>query len=166
MPLKLCSLKLPATASGWTNPNNAKLDDTNFASTATPDALLVLNGFTFPEMHKGDTVRGISVVVKAKEVASGGTGTLTIDVDLSYDGTNYVTAKATATLTDAVENTYTLGGTEDLWGRFWTVAEVQHATNFKCRLKAKIAGGSGSPEWHVNVAKVNVHYYEAGRGQG
>jgi hypothetical protein len=85
-------------------------------------------GFTIPE---GAGIRGIEVRIDAK--ADSTSGSPRICVQLSGDGgATWTTAQATATLTTS-EQTYSLGGAVDSWGRVWTPSQLSDA-NFRVRV--------------------------------
>jgi hypothetical protein len=116
--------------------NNAFAVDNNSGTTTSSsytdpgkDRHLFYN-FNFG-LLSGVAVAGIEVRLEGK--ADNTTSAPTMYVELSWDGgTSWTAAKATATLTknDVI---YTLGGTNDMWGRTWTVAELDSAL-FRVRI--------------------------------
>lgn len=76
-------------------------------------------------------IRGIEVRLDAK--ADSTSGSPRICVQLSADGgATWTAAQSTATLATS-EQTYTLGGAVDLWGRTWTPSQLRDG-NFRVRV--------------------------------
>ncbi len=109
----------------WTNGSNALTSDDVYATAASADLRQSYSVFGF-NVPAGNTVTGIEVKLEA----SGSTGAGTIQVALSWNGDESVTAtKATSVLTgsDAV---YTLGGASDTWGRSWSPSDLSGGNFF------------------------------------
>ena len=61
------------------------------------------------------------------------TGTTNLCAQLSWDGGTTWTTIQSQAITTAAETTYTFGGTANLWGRTWTLAQL-NTTNFRVRI--------------------------------
>ncbi len=106
-------------------------------------------GFGVPT---GAVIRGISVQVEGSDGTVG--QTVNYSVDLSWDGTNYTTAKTSSFMgtTDVLQ---LVGGDSDTWGRTWTAAELSDA-NFRLRIYRNLAGSTGNLQ--IDRVRVNVTY--------
>jgi fibronectin type 3 domain-containing protein len=124
------------------NPANAYADDGLFAvdnnsgtgtSTSCTDKkkdnhLFYNYGMSLPSTA---VIQGIEVRLDAKVDST--SGAPKICVQLSWDGgSSWTTARSTGTLTTG-EQTFTLGGPTDSWGRSWTSSQLSN-TNFRVRV--------------------------------
>ncbi len=150
-------------AKTWTNPSNAKVEDGNLATCSsvgpgggggTPNQLKMTNfGFALPTFA---VIDGISV--QAKVSTTGGSsgfdsqfvwllrnGGATDPLDTPDDGQFWTTL-----------NWITHGDGASLWGREWTVAEINH-TNFGVSLAAM--PGSGTADINIDSVQISVVWH-------
>jgi hypothetical protein len=107
-------------------------------------------GFSIPD---GAAIRGIEVRLDAR--ADSTSGTPRICVQLSGDGgATWTTAQSTATLTTR-EETYTLGGAVDSWGRAWTPSQLNDA---KFRVRVINVSSSTSRDFSLDWIAVRATY--------
>jgi hypothetical protein len=151
----------------WQNLNNAKTNDGTFATadideTAGSNLLVCSNyGFAIPT---GAIIDAITVTVKAKSESS---SSMTFgDNQLHYSGgfVNYGTfADTVLTTTNTEYQSLTdSGGTDVLWGRTWTPAEINSS---ELSFKLNIISYTGTPELaYVDFISITVDYTEGGGG--
>jgi hypothetical protein len=77
------------------------------------------------------SINGIRV--RADLALNNTTGTTNLCAQLSWDGGTTWTSIQSQAITTAAETTYTFGGTANLWGRTWTLAQL-NTTNFRVRI--------------------------------
>jgi carboxypeptidase T len=107
-------------------------------------------GLTIPDRA---AVRGIEVQIAAK--ADSTSGSPRICVQLSGDGgATWTTAQSTATLTTG-EQTYTLGGAVDTWGRVWTPDQLRDG---RFRVRVINVASSTSRDFSLESIAVRVTY--------
>lgn len=148
---------------GWLNPDNAKADDTSYASCSlnklyNSDWLLLTNfGFTSGDIPNGATIDGIEFVIGRKSRS----------IDVSYDSALYLyddgqvgnnLASATKWPTSISEATY--GGAMDMCGTSLTQADIV-ATTFGVQLSA-YGSSSESAVLDVDFIKIRVYYTAGG----
>lgn len=150
---------LTATGATWTTPNNALLEDPNYATYAgTAQGTLILTnfGYTATDVAATDTVTGITVAVKGW-AASGTTPGNQLSVQLTQNGTTGVGTAKTISLpgtTSAANNeVITTIVPTDLWGTTWTPAQIT-AITFGVILKDNDTANS---QLNVDVVKVIIH---------
>ncbi|MDD5580533.1 MAG: DUF4082 domain-containing protein [Methylobacter sp.] len=122
-------------ANGYSNDSVFAVDTNSGTNTSTSctdsgkDKHIYFNyGINLPATA---AINGIEVRLDARADATAGAPKMC--VQLSWDGgTNWTTAKTTATLT-TTEASYILGGTADVWGRTWAVSNFSNA-NFRVRI--------------------------------
>jgi len=146
----------------WIAVAEALVDAGAYAHTIVADATTKYAGFDLAAIPSGAAILGIEVALDLYKEESTGSGTLTIEVDLSWDGgTSWTTAKTTGELT-TTEATYALGATSDTWGHVWDTAGGEMGpTMFKVRVKSKVTGGTGTPEWRLDYVSVIAAYSTA-----
>lgn len=159
------SLTLPQTGANsstlhngdesWNNPTNIEAE-AGFASTAVvgtfsdTDALYG-SDFDFSAIPAGATITGIEV-----QISREGNNMFDEFVKLTKNGTAGVGDNKADTGTDwDGPSTATYGGSTDLWGTTWSVAEIQ-SSSFGAYVVAKAFGIPGQPG--VAWIKVNVYY--------
>ena len=144
----------------WTNPNNIKLNDGNFATvtcaTATNSSDLLQGtafGFSVPSTA---TIRGIEVDIKGKQTHTGlGDGFPNSAVQLLKAGTlvgntNY------NTFPRAGANAFiAFGSSSDLWGSTWVPADIND-TNFGASFQAFFS--KASTAWSIDYMQITVTY--------
>jgi hypothetical protein len=77
------------------------------------------------------SINGIQV--RADLALNNTTGTTNLCAQLSWDGGTTWTTIQSQAVASAAETTYTFGGTANLWGRAWTLAQL-NTTNFRVRI--------------------------------
>ncbi len=98
-------------------------------------------------------IQGIQVRLDARADATSGAPRLCVQLSWN-NGTSWVTAKQTGTLTTS-EVTYTLGGTADTWGRSWAVGDFTNA-NFRVRV-INVASNTAR-DFSLDYIAVNITY--------
>ena len=102
----------------------------------------------------GQTALGIEVRLDGFISSTSSTSVRQFCVQLSWDGgTNWTTSKSTSNITTS-EQTYTLGGSTDIWGRSWTEAELSDA-NFRVRITNVV----DNTEPHIQLDYVAVRAF-------
>lgn len=113
-----------AAGTNWTTPNNALVDDANYAvyNATTQDWLKITNFGLFVPAE----ALGIRVSIKGN--GAGATAAeRTIKIGLTKDGTNTVGNIKTVVLNQTTDTEVTAGGGTDLWGTTWSRAELNSA---------------------------------------
>jgi hypothetical protein len=99
-------------------------------------------------------IDGIEVQTDAS--VDGAAGTNVLCVALSWDGgATWTSAKATPDIGTS-DQTNTLGGSADTWGRTWSVAELSNA-NFKLRVMPD-SSSSNARDYFLDYLAIQVHY--------
>lgn len=153
-------LKSP-TATGedhnqWGTPTQAFSSDGLYASETVLDEKQDYYTFTF-NVPAGATINGIEVKAEARDIASPGSCTCTMGVELSWDGgptyttSGFDTGELTTTYT-----VYTLGGATDTWGRTWADTEFADGS-FRLRVNADVISGA-TPSMRLDHVQVKVYY--------
>ncbi len=100
----------------------------------------------------GCSIKGI--VVRIDWWLSNTSGNSSMGIELSWNsGTSYTAAKTDAVMT-TTQHTALLGGSTDLWGRTWTVAETSNA-NFRVRVTDN---NTTLPDFMLDWIPVQVYY--------
>jgi hypothetical protein len=144
----------------WVSAANAYASDNQYAtqnSDVTPYQAYGGFGVTIPA---GATVEGIEVQVEARSTDSGG---CRLGVELSWDG-SAVTGSGWTNLGDwaslnGSDNSYTIGGSNEDWGRTWTPAQLDN-TNFRVRVRYWDPGSgcTDGSTTRLDRVRVRVHY--------
>jgi hypothetical protein len=131
-----------------TNPGNACADDSVFAtdtnsgtgtvatcgSGAVPDTTKDRHRFYgFVTGLPGSVTSINGIRVRADLALNNITGTTNLCAQLSWDGGTTWTTIQSLNASATAETTYTFGGTANLWGRTWTLAQL-NTTNFRVRI--------------------------------
>lgn len=156
----------PGTVSGnaqgvaWVNPNNVKVSDVSYTTVEldqqSSERLLCTNfGFTIPV---GATIDGVLLEVQQK---SDQTGVIRDhSVTLTKNGTTGSGSdKATATQWPASAAYASYGGSSDLWGTTWTVAQI-NASTFGALLETDEAGTNVDTAY-IDHVRITVYYTAA-----
>jgi hypothetical protein len=110
-------------------------------------------GYAFGLPGTVASVDGITVRADVGMNNNGGTSVLC--VELSWDGgTTWTTAKS-VTLSGTAVSTYTVGGTNDVWGHTWTASQLSTA-NFRVRLTD--ATSQANKDYRLDNVAVTVQY--------
>lgn len=129
-----------STFNNWVDPENAYSNDGNRAYmvySSMPGSQDY--GFTLPSFT-GQNIDGITV--SGEIYNNNSAGTSVISVELSWNGgTTWTTTGYQATTsTNWQDVTFSLGGSNNTWGRTWIPAEVTSST-FKARIRTTNGGG-------------------------
>ena len=175
--MAVTSYKLPSTTaqesdngSVWTNISNVEIDDSNYATSVIPKTdnsdLLRVTNFSMG-VPAGATIDGIEVQIK-HDNRSGLAGRDVTDsevflrkVTTGQVGDNYADA---TDWTLASPETFTYGGSEDLWGTTWSVADVNN-TAFGLDFAALSSTAESDHTADIYFVKIRV-YYTASGGSG
>ena len=175
--MAVTSYKLPSTTaqesdngSVWTNISNVEIDDSNYATSVIPKTdnsdLLRVTNFSMG-VPAGATIDGIEVQIK-HDNRSGEVDCDVIDnevflrkVTTGQVGDNYADATH---WTLASPETFTYGGSEDLWGTTWSVADVNN-TAFGLDFAALSSIAESDHTADIYFVKIRV-YYTASGGSG
>lgn len=160
----LLALPLCAQDTGWLNPSQnfgdfryperAYYDDTLYA-VASPGQIHIYYGYQF-NIPASAEILGIEVRLDVWRQPSGVPFVAYLDVQLSWDGGQNWTSLRTAGPIEASEQSYILGGPNDLWERRWNPGEFQPGT-FMVRLAAR------APRWpEIRLDWVAVRVYYSG----
>lgn len=147
------------SAGSWTNFTAARLNsanDTRTTTTTTAYTAGVIRDFAFG-VPSNATITGIEIQVEMSP--SNTSSTATVRTSLSHNaGTNYTATSAEVTATgSSTDVVRTMGGSSDTWGRSWTPAELNDATNFYVKLEGKNSAG-GTVNTRIDYVLVKVHY--------
>ena len=104
----------------------------------------------------GSTIDGVEVRFDA--MADSTSSSPGMCVDLSWDGGNTWTSDTSIISLGASEATYYKGGSQDLWGHSWAVADLSN-TNFRVRI-INVAGSKGR-DFYLDWVAVDVYYTES-----
>jgi len=141
------------------NDSNRALDTNSGTTTSTgcgdttKDRHIYYNyGISVPG---GNEVKGIEVRLDARVDSTSSTTVRRMCVQLSWDGgTTWTTAQQTSNLGSS-EQTFTLGGNGETWGRTWALSELSDA-NFRVRI-TNVANNL-SRDFYLDWAAVRVYY--------
>ena len=140
----------------WTNPLAVATSTNTYATVASAGARQAYGTFGFI-VPSTDQITGITVIIEAAADSPGGR----IGVALSWnEGVSTTTTLYTPTLT-TTDTSYTLGGSQQLWGRVWSVADFSD-TNFQVLVIADPAGN----ELRIDLLGTRVHSQATGGGGG
>jgi hypothetical protein len=134
------------------NPTNAFGDAGGFATNMNGDDdrhRFYNYGFS---ISNACAISGIEVRLDWWVDATG--GSISMDVDLSWDSGTSWTAAKTDTDETTTEHTVTLGSSSDTWGRTWSVSDFTNA-NFRVRTTMN---GVGGRNYFLDWLPVKVHY--------
>ena len=106
----------------------------------------------------GNQITGIEVKLEVGHASAD----MPMLASLSWNnGGNYTGTKDTGTLISEADTIYTLGGAGDLWGRTWTIDELNNG-NFILRLEANPVGGAT----YLDAIRVRAYHQTTGGGSG
>jgi hypothetical protein len=147
------------SAGTWSNFTTTRLgtsDDSRASTAATAFDAGVLRNFNFG-VPAGAIIDGIEVEFQLSPSNAGDTATAR--VSLSHNaGTNYTPTSAEQTASGSTtDQTKTVGGPNDTWGRTWTADEINDNTNFYVKLEGKNSTG-GARNSRVDYVFVKVYY--------
>ncbi len=153
-----------------TNAGNACADDSVFAvdtnsgnggtascgSGAAPDTTKDRHRFYgFVTGLPGSVTSINGIQVRADLALDSITGTTNLCAQLSWDGGTTWTTIQSQAVTVAAETTYVFGGTANLWGRAWTLAQL-NTTNFRVRIID--ASTQATRDFSLDYVAVSVTY--------
>lgn len=133
--------------SSWTNPAYAYTSN-NIYATAIGSFKEIYSDFSL-NVPAGSIIKGAEVTVEAYANSPGAT----FISQLSWNGGSTYTATKQITLS-TIENTLTMGGAADIWGRTWSSNDFSNA-NFRIKL------GGDTPFYSFSVDHIQVKVYYA-----
>jgi hypothetical protein len=149
-------------AGSWTNPSRANgSNDNSFATASAAGALQQWGTFSIQFNPTFVSVQGLQVRLRALIQGSGTSTDCRLDVALSSNGgTSWTSAARTTGPLTTSELVYTIGGSADLWGGTWALANFQPdgATKFRVRLTWNKPNCGASRTVAVDTLEVNVFY--------
>lgn len=157
---------IPVTSSvAWTNVTNVLLDDGTFATSSTSlnTQYAMCTGFGFA-VPGGSTINGIVASVNKKGTNSIPNADYVYDqsVKLIKAGSIVGSDKAdTTTKWSATLTSVDYGGSGDLWGTTWSVAEV-NASDFGIGFSADPQPGDTVATGSVDSIKLTIYYTASG----
>ena len=144
--------------SNWTDEDRALHDGApGYCYVATLNETCEFYSFSLGEIPSSSvSVEGLAVIVDVYKDETGGSGTLQVGAELSWNGgTNYTTSgKKTGNLT-TTETRTTLGGAADAWGRSWTRSELD---SLRIRVKAEGSSIVDSPQWRLDYVAIALYW--------
>ena len=148
-------LNITGNAAGFAVDFNSGTDTSSLCSSTGKDRQIVRD-FSV-NVPATAIVKGIQVRLDAA-VDSNFTNAPKMCVELSWNGgVSWVAAKSTPTLS-ALETTYILGSTSDVWGRTWLPSDLTNA-NFRVRITNVASGlGANARDFYLEWAAVQVTY--------
>lgn len=147
----------------WTTPSNIQTsNDVKSLSTllnaARTSRLIQATGFNFA-IPVGYFIRGILLEVE-KRIFIQGAGSSAIDLNVRLLGGSGTSSDyATATSWPATDAYVSYGGSTDLWGLPWTVAEI-NASTFGCEVSVQLTG-SNTTAVQIDHVRLTVYYSSA-----
>jgi len=145
------------SASNWNNPTNSYILNGSYSETWKNDTSSVVYKTYGISDLSGDTIVGIEVQLEG--YADWDTADGTIYASLSYNGgSNYTSTKSNLFVRrdHGPNDTFTYGGSDELWGRTWSGSEFSDA-NFRTKLLEETAGSRVL----LDYISVKVYYTEA-----
>ncbi|MBK8870454.1 MAG: hypothetical protein IPN19_05280 [Elusimicrobia bacterium] len=114
-----------------------------------------LSGFLFSSIPSNAGIEGIRLDIEASETHGGVDGYMQVALS-SNNGTNYTSEVRVPAAGEVAgsDTVYSAGGSTDLWGRSWTVAET--TSQFKVRIWA--SDSRAADVLQIDVASVTVTY--------
>ena len=148
--------------SHWTTTANTSAQDDTYntvslAKSKTSYSFQATN-FDFSSIPAGSTIDGI--LVEYDKFCSGpatasDNAIYIIKSDGSLGSTNKSSGAAWATTDSDSYDSY--GGTSDLWGETWTLADIQD-TDFGVSINASSAGSNGTYDFSIDHVRITVYY--------
>lgn len=155
------------TTEQWNQPQNINSDDGSTSApfnvlTSSSTATRYLKAAEFGHsVPAGATIDGIELEV---DFAIAGNGVQ--DYDIRISGVTAGLSNDLSTSTDLPANTTkTWGGSSELWGKTWTIAELE-ADTFTAYISATGTSPSNFFSTNIDYVKTTVYYTEAGGGGG
>ena len=134
------SVSVPNDGSGFTTPNNAFVSDNAYATVTANNRQQRYTTFNLPAIPAGSVINGIEVLVEARH-SNGTDANRRFGVELSWNnGGNWTNSNFTTGNLTTVDQTLTLGGTANNWGRTWAVGDFTNG-NFQIRLQTNLSVG-------------------------
>jgi hypothetical protein len=143
----------------WTSLDNDKTSNNQYATTAnmnSGDVTVYLKatnfGFSIPA---GVIIDGISVNVERK---ASDANFFDNAIRIVKNGTVGTVNKSSVNAWPTSDGTVTYGGSSDLWGQTWTVADINNA-NFGFAISAKKVGGNNNKKPSIDWINITVTYH-------
>lgn len=150
----------------WTNEGNLYTDDATNAVLALDAATtngLDLYDFDFGDLPENAIITGITVEYEAKkDEAAGEADEGLMKFWVTHNAATETPASGVyAPLLDTALRVDSVGGADYLWGRAWTVAEVQDGTNFRVIVRPRPGTIVDTPTVVMDYVKCTVYYERA-----
>lgn len=140
-------------AAGFTNPNNAWTNNAVYATVNADNVQQQYLNFPIPVIPVGSVINGIEIQVDGFH-SSNFSARRSIEVELSWNnGTNWTAIQDTGNFATGADQTRTVGGVANNWGRTWAPGEFVSGT-FRVRLTSNLSGGTTS----IDYVAVRVTY--------
>lgn len=121
----------PFTGSAWGNPSNALTSDASYTNSGGNNSytdLLGMRGLAgYLNLPTTASINGIEITVVVFNISRAGVGNITGYFDLVKATDNRVGTQKTQSFPAGSGGSYTIGGSNDLWGTSWTAAEIRDA---------------------------------------
>jgi len=119
----------PFTGSQWGNPSNALTSNAAYTDSGGNNSytdLLGMRGLAgYLSLPTTASINGIEITVVVFNIARAGSGNITGYFDLVKATDNRVGTQKTQSFPPGSGGSYTIGGSNDLWGVSWTAAEIR-----------------------------------------
>jgi len=147
----------------WSNPGNAQTSNDSYATTSIASSsnrthYLRASGFGF-NIPTGSTINGIQLQIERHQSCTGtGCTSTTTDntVSLIKSGVIGTTNKATTTAWSLTDSIATYGGSTDLWGTTWAVADINSTSTGAVLSVGRTSGRARTV--YVDYISMTVYY--------
>ncbi len=130
----------------WTNPTNVFASDDSKANTNNNSDYEIYKDFGF-DLDNVGTIDGIEVVIEGRANA---VDFSPVDISLSWDkGASFSDVKSASFETDP-DQTRTLGGSTDTWGRTWRMQDFSN-NNFRLRAEQQLGNTRDVLVDHIKI---------------
>ena len=151
-------LRSPTTTSGssnnqFINPTRAFASDNSYATDVTNGHVQGYATFALG-VPVGATIAGIDVAVEARSTDSSG---CQVGVELASNGSTFTSSGSVTSLATS-DSVYSLGGTNNLWGRAWIPSDV-NASTFTVRLRYIDPGNACTNGSTLSIDQIQARVY-------
>ena len=146
------------TPNGWTNPTNAYVSDTKYATSTTSANQQAWSTFNLPALPSGATVDGIELTVQEKATST----KCTVQAALSWNAGAFNSWSNTDSVSGigTTDENDGFGGPTDTWGHTWAAGDLDNGSFLVRLTDAGGSGGCGSGHTiSVNWIQVQVDYH-------
>jgi len=158
-------VKAPSSASShaggeaWDNPNNILVQEGNRAISDIPKNgnSQWIRGYNYNFNIESDaTILGIQMRLRLQSENAGNVSDSQVYVT-DTGGNNKGGNKATGNDWPTSDTDFFYGGSTDLWGASWSVADINHV-NFGAQVEAANSSGTSSRQARVDYMEITVYY--------